>query len=120
MNTRSPNRAARSWNTLPIDVLEGGRVSSPVTTPRIITGASVNKPGTRVAISISPTDVRAPESCSDTVLPRFARRQMAASLTRSAGCAGRQCRAHLVDYHQPVQRGLRHITGVDQSVQPRP
>src|SRR5271156_3323299 len=81
MNTRSPKRAARSWNTLPIDVLEVGHASNQVSTPRIITGTSGNTPGTRVAISISPTDVWAPDSCSDTVTPRFPQRQMAASLT---------------------------------------
>lgn len=92
--------AARSWKTLAMEAFEVGVTSSPVIAPRRITGASSTSAGNRVARSSSPTE----------------RSAMIAPLSRTPV----QRRLDVGHHHQPVQRGLRDVTGRHQRGQPVP
>ncbi|CNK76413.1 Uncharacterised protein [Mycobacterium tuberculosis] len=81
---------------MPIDRLEFGWGSIPVTNPRAITGRSASTAGTRVAISLRLTALRAPPSCS----------AMRSLVSLVSGCARRKRIADAIHHQQPVQRRL--------------
>src|SRR3978361_120518 len=108
MNSLSPERAALSWNTLPMEVFAVGRARNPVTTPRAMTGASISRPGNLGAMSRRPTLLRVPDFSSPAIQP-----QLRGVLPSRVRCTRLKCRIDVGDHDQPVECTGTHVTGVD-------